>query len=83
MKVALALVGAAIGFLAFRPGPQKQTTSPELSRALEYRGLITRVARQLAMDRTHVSRVAHGQRKSRKVLQALLAEVQRLERRAA
>jgi DNA-binding MarR family transcriptional regulator len=60
-----------------------KSTTPQLLRALEYRGLLTRVAQRLKLHRTHVSRVAHGHRKSAKVLQALLAEVQRLERRAA
>jgi DNA-binding MarR family transcriptional regulator len=59
----------------------KSITSP-LSRALEYRGLLTRVARQLDLDRTHVSRVARGQRTSSRVLRALLAEVQRIEKAA-
>jgi hypothetical protein len=45
-------------------------------------GLLTRVARRLKLHRSHVSRVAYGHRKSSKVLQAILAEVQRLELRA-
>ncbi len=60
-----------------------KSTTPQLSRALEYRGLLTRVARQLKLDRSHVSRVARGQRKSSKVFRALLVEVDRIERQAA
>jgi hypothetical protein len=52
MKVFLALVGAAIGFLAFRPRATLAEITPEVAQALEYRGLITRVARQLKLDRT-------------------------------
>lgn len=60
-----------------------KSTTPQLSRALEYRGLLTRVARKLKLDRTHVSRVARGQRISAKVVDALLEEIERIERRAA
>jgi len=40
-----------------------KSTTP-LSRALEYRGLLTRVAKRLGLDRTHVGRVARGKRSS-------------------
>jgi hypothetical protein len=59
----------------------KSTTS--LQKALQYRGLLTRVANQLGVNRTHVGRVARGERQSKRVLCALLAEVERIERRAA
>jgi len=59
----------------------KSTTS--LQKALRYRGLLTRVANRLGLDRTHVGRVARGQRQSRRVLDALLAEVERIETKEA
>jgi len=59
----------------------KSTTA--LEKALRYRGLLTRVANQLGLNRSHISRVARGQRQSKRVLAALLQEVERIERRAA
>lgn len=60
-----------------------KSTTPQLAKALEYRGLLTRVAKRLGTSQSHVSRVARGHRTSRKVLAALLAEIERIERRAA
>jgi predicted transcriptional regulator len=60
-----------------------KSTTPQLAKALEYRGLLTRVANRLGLSHSHVSRVAHGHRNSRRILQALLAEIERIERRAA
>ena len=45
-----------------------------------YRGLYSRVARQLGVDRSYVSRVARGERRSKKVEAALRAELKRIER---
>ncbi|HUQ50017.1 MAG TPA: hypothetical protein VM056_04820 [Terriglobales bacterium] len=47
-----------------------------------YRGVYSRVARQLGLDRSYVSRVASGQRRSKVVEAALLAEVKRIEKLA-
>jgi hypothetical protein len=58
---------------------RNKSTMPQLSRALQYRGLLTRVARKLDLHRAHVSRVARGQRKSRRVMDALLQEIERIE----
>ncbi len=44
-----------------------------------YRGLYSRVARQLAVDRSYVSRVARGERRSPRVEAALKNELRRIE----
>jgi transcriptional regulator with XRE-family HTH domain len=45
-----------------------------------YRGIYSRVAQQLGVDRSYVSRVANGQRRSAKVEKALLKEINRIEK---
>jgi hypothetical protein len=52
----------------------------ELNRHQLYRGIYSRVAKQLGIDRSYVSRVASGERKSDKVQKALLREIGRVER---
>lgn len=42
-------------------------------------GLYTRVARRLGLDRSYVSRVARGERKSAQVESALISEFERAE----
>ncbi|HLK34795.1 MAG TPA: hypothetical protein VKT29_16990 [Terriglobales bacterium] len=54
--------------------------NPEWARYARYRGLYSRVARQLGVDRSYVSRVARGERRSKKVEDALRAEMKRLRR---
>ena len=44
-----------------------------------FRGIYSRVARQLGVDRSYVSRVARGERRSREVEEALRAELRRVE----
>jgi hypothetical protein len=51
-----------------------------LSRHALYRGVYSRVARQLKLDRSFVSRVANGKRRSAKVEEALRKEIARIER---
>ena len=51
-----------------------------LARYAHYRGLYARVARQLGVDRSYVSRVARGERRSQRVEEALRAEVKRIQR---
>ncbi len=51
-----------------------------LARHSLYRGIYSRVAQQLGVDRSYVSRVANGQRRSAKVEQALLKEIKRIEK---
>lgn len=51
-----------------------------LNRYQLYRGLYSRVARQLGVDRSYVSRVARGERRSERVEAALRAEVKRIEK---
>jgi len=50
-----------------------------LRRAALFRGLYARVAKQLGVDPSYVSRVARGQRRNLDVENALVAEVQRLD----
>ena len=52
-------------------------------KALSYRGLFTRIARSLGLTRQHVAQVARGRRQSKRVLEAVLAEIERIERRVA
>jgi len=51
-----------------------------LKRLALYRGIYSRVAEQLGIDRSFVSRVASGQRRSERVERALLKEIERIER---
>jgi hypothetical protein len=51
-----------------------------LNRYSLYRGLYSRVARQLGVDRSYVSRVARGERRSKVVEAALRTEVKRIEK---
>ncbi|MGE5724921.1 MAG: hypothetical protein ACM34G_07095 [Acidobacteriota bacterium] len=52
--------------------------SGELARYARYRGMYTRVASQLGVDRSYVSRVARGERRSKRVEAALRAELKRI-----
>lgn len=62
-------------------GDKKNTsTNPVLNRHQLYRGVYSRVAKQLGIDRSYVSRVASGERKSEKVQKALMRELQRIDR---
>ena len=62
-------------------GDKHHNKKPELARhAALYRGLYSRVARQLGIDRSYVSRVANGERKSSRVEQALIRELNRIEK---
>lgn len=45
-----------------------------------YRGLYSRVARKLGVDRSYVSRVARGERQSKDIEAALNSEMKRIER---
>ncbi len=54
-----------------------------LRRAGAYRGLFSRVAKELGLERSHVRRVAFGERQSKKVEAALRAEIARIEKEAA
>jgi transcriptional regulator with XRE-family HTH domain len=44
-----------------------------------YRGLLSRIARQLGLSRSYVSRVAHGERTSAAVEAALRKELARIQ----
>jgi hypothetical protein len=56
------------------------TKNLRLNRLSLYRGIYSRVARQLDIDPSYVSRVARGERQSAKVEAALLKEMQRIEK---
>lgn len=62
-------------------GDKKNTsTKSELNRHQLYRGIYSRVAKQLGIDRSYVSRVASGERSSEKVEAALKRELARIEK---
>ena len=58
----------------------RRNLDSELLRHSLYRGIYSRVAKQLSLDRSYVSRVAGGERRSNKVEAALLAEIRRIEK---
>jgi len=60
--------------------PKHRSKEAELRRYRLYRGLYSRVARGLGVDRSYVSRVARGERSSPEVEAALRAELKRIER---
>jgi transcriptional regulator with XRE-family HTH domain len=53
---------------------------PQLKRYQLYRGLYSRVARKLGVDRSYVSRVARGERRSPEIETALQVELKRIDR---
>jgi transcriptional regulator with XRE-family HTH domain len=62
-------------------GDSRDTSiNPVLVRHSLFRGIYSRVARQLGVDRSYVSRVASGERRSAKVEAALLNEIKRIEK---
>jgi transcriptional regulator with XRE-family HTH domain len=61
-------------------GDKNTSTNPVLVRHSLYRGVFSRVAKELGIDRSYVSRVASGERKSEKVEAALLKEIERIEK---
>ncbi len=52
----------------------------EFAQYARYRGLYSRVARRLGVDRSYVSRVARGERRSQRVENALRAELKRIRK---
>jgi transcriptional regulator with XRE-family HTH domain len=54
-------------------------TTKLLRRAALFRGIYSRVAKQLGVDPSYVSRVARGERSNADVEAALVREVQRLD----
>lgn len=59
---------------------KNNTKLNEFKRYQLYRGLYSRVARKLGVDRSYVSRVARGERHSAEIEAALQAEIKRIER---
>jgi transcriptional regulator with XRE-family HTH domain len=60
--------------------PTNNNKQKQLKRYQLYRGLYSRVAQKLGVDRSYVSRVARGERRSQEVEAALQAELKRIER---
>lgn len=56
------------------------TKTSEMRRYSLYRGLYARVARQLGVDRSYVSRVARGERRSEPIEKALRSELRRISK---
>ena len=54
--------------------------NPKLNRLSLYRGIYSRIAKQLGIDPSYVSRVARGELQSAKVEAALLKEMRRIEK---
>ena len=52
----------------------------ESERIRQYRGLYSRVAKEVGVDRSFVSRVANGDRSSEAVEKALAREIERIEK---
>ena len=63
-------------------GDKHHIRNPRLNRLSLYRGIFSRVARELNVDRSFVSRVASGERRSAAVEAALLREIRRIEKLA-
>jgi transcriptional regulator with XRE-family HTH domain len=55
----------------------------KLRKAISYQGIFARVAERLGVSRGHVYNVAAGERESTRVAEALLAEMERIERKCA
>lgn len=60
--------------------PKYTRPAPEVARALAFLGLFTRVAQKECLSTGHVLQVAKGRRTSRRVIEALIREVRRIER---
>jgi hypothetical protein len=61
--------------------PKREATAEVLLKAHRlHMGVYARVARKLGIDGSYVSRVANGERKSEKVMRAILAELVSIER---
>ena len=58
-------------------------TSALLQRSTVYRGIHIRVAQQIGVSRSIVSRVARGKKKSARISAALAAEVEKVEKQLA
>jgi transcriptional regulator with XRE-family HTH domain len=61
--------------------PQMTRTVTLLRAYLRQRGLLARVAKQLGLDPSYVSRVANGKRRSEKISQVIEAELNKIHGR--
>jgi DNA-binding transcriptional regulator YdaS (Cro superfamily) len=57
---------------------QINSTAPELEKAALFYGLYSRIARQLGVTSQHVSQVAKGRHRSKRVSKAIAKEIQRI-----
>jgi hypothetical protein len=64
-------------------GERKMTKTPEIYRNELMNGLHSRLAKQLRVSRSHVYRVAQGERSSPRVDRALRNELQKIDRAVA
>ena len=58
---------------------QKHTKDLGVQRALLYKGIVSRVAKRLGVSPSFVSRVARGVGSSKRVVNALRAEIERIK----
>jgi hypothetical protein len=65
-----------------KTSPKYNGQAPELRRALAYVGLFTRVAERESLSVGHVVQVAKGRRTSKRVINAIVREVHRIEQRS-
>jgi hypothetical protein len=65
-----------------KPAGQAQGRPPELVKALEHVGLFSRVAKRGGWSLGHVLQVAKGKHQSQLVINAVIAEVRRIERQS-
>jgi hypothetical protein len=61
----------------------ERAPAAKFGKALSYQGLLSRVARQSGVSRSHVYYIATGKRRSARVEAALLQEIHRVEAGAA
>ncbi len=54
--------------------------APEVARSLLFVGLFTRVAEELGLSVSHVNKVARSKAQSKRVTEAIIREVRRIER---
>jgi predicted XRE-type DNA-binding protein len=69
-----------VQIMGIKVSPQTNTDKLLLARHSLYRGLQARVAARLGVNKSVVSRVSRGKKKSKRIEKALLSEARRIER---
>ncbi len=64
-----------------KPSLESTNTPPEIEKAFAFVGIFSRVARQLDRTPSHVMKVAKGGAKSKRVTEAIVREVRRIEKK--